>query len=376
MTQRERFIKVYQYAEADRVPMAPGHGRKSTLERWHREGLPVSVRSGADAALEACRQAGFEPELPVCRRGCRFDHRMMPQFPEKVLEVRANSQIVQDWKGNICEIGLEFDPSYLSQTLDFVTRSWIKCPVENRQDWAAMKKRYDPSAPGRLDAADGTLAGHDNFIGISMPGPFWQLREWCGFEGLCLLFYDDPALAGEMVQFWQEYIVDLLQRLFAVFVPDQVHISEDMAYKGHAMLSPQMVRRYLLPVWQRWGEVLRAAGVPVYAMDSDGYVGELVPLWIEAGIQVCDPIEVAAGNDIVAMRKTYGKHIAFNGGFDKREMARGGVHLEREMERLQPVIRGGGYICGCDHGVPADVPWAHYVHFCRLLGQANGWLQA
>lgn len=374
MTQRERFINVYNYAETDRIPMAPGNGRKSTLERWHREGLPAAVRNGAEAALEACRQAGFEPELPVCRRGCRFDHRMMPQFPEKVLEVRANSQIVQDWKGNICEIGLEFDPSYLSQTLDFVTRSWIKCPVENRQDWAAMKKRYDPSASGRLDPADGALAGHDNFVGISLPGPYWQLREWCGFEGLSLLFYDDPALVEEMIHYWQEFVVALLQRLFAVFVPDQVHISEDMAYKGHAMLSPEMARRHLLPVWRRWGEVLRAAGVPVYAMDSDGYVGELVPLWIEAGIQVCDPIEVAAGNDIVAMRQTYGQDIAFQGGFDKREMARGGVHLEREMERLLPVIRGGGYICGCDHGVPADVPWAHYVHFCRLLGRANGWL--
>ena len=41
-------------------------------------------------------------------------------------------------------------------------------------------------------------------------------------------------------------------------------------------------------------------------IDSDGYVGELVPLWIEAGVDACSPMEVAAGNDIVAFRKQYG----------------------------------------------------------------------
>lgn len=78
MTQRERYLNVYNFAEVDRIPMAPSHGRQSTLARWHREGLPESVQSGAEAALEACRQAGFEPEQPECRRGYHFDHRMMP----------------------------------------------------------------------------------------------------------------------------------------------------------------------------------------------------------------------------------------------------------------------------------------------------------
>ena len=46
---------------------------------------------------------------------------MIPQFEEKVLEVKENSQVVQDWKGNVCEIGLEFTPEYLRNAIDFVT---------------------------------------------------------------------------------------------------------------------------------------------------------------------------------------------------------------------------------------------------------------
>ena len=140
------------------------------------------------------------------------------------------------------------------------------------------------------------------------------------------------------------------------------------------MISPAMTRQYLLPVWRKWGEIIKAAKVPIYMIDSDGYIGELIPIWIEAGINVCCPIEVAAGNDIVAFRKQFGKNMAFTGGVDKRAMAKGGKVIEAEIERLMPVIKSGGYIPSCDHGVPPDVSWQDYVYYTKLLAKATGWL--
>jgi hypothetical protein len=92
---------------------------------------------------------------------------------------------------------------------------------------------------------------------------------------------------------------------------------------------------------------------------------------MEAGINFCDPIEVAAGNDIVAFRKEFGKKMAYRGGVDKRVMAAGGTVLEKEINRLRPVIDSGGYIPGCDHGVPSDVSWDNYVLTTKLLAQAT-----
>jgi uroporphyrinogen decarboxylase len=168
-------------------------------------------------------------------------------------------------------------------------------------------------------------------------------------------------------------VARVLGRVFATFVPDEVHLSEDMAFKGFSMISPAMVREHLLPVWTRWGKLVRAAGCPVYAMDSDGFVGELIPLWIEAGITVCDPLEVAAGNDIVELRSRFGRRMAFRGGVDKREMAKGGTAIDAEIARVRPVIDAGGYIPGCDHGVPADVSWPDFVRYVGLLAKATGW---
>jgi hypothetical protein len=135
-----------------------------------------------------------------------------------------------------------------------------------------------------------------------------------------------------------------------------------------------MTREFLLPVWERWGKIARQANVPLYTVDSDGFIGELIPIFIEAGFNCCDPIEVAAGNDIVAFRKRYGKSIAFRGGIDKRAIAKGGGVIEDELKRVTPVIQSGGYIPGCDHGVPADVSWTNFVYYTNLLAQATGWL--
>jgi uroporphyrinogen decarboxylase len=165
-----------------------------------------------------------------------------------------------------------------------------------------------------------------------------------------------------------------VRRTLAVFVPDEIGLSEDMAYKSFSMISPAMARRFLFPAWRKWGDIVRGAGVGVYSMDSDGFVGELIPLWIEAGINCCDPMEVAAGNDLPALRRRFGRSTAFKGGVDKRAMARGGQAIEGEIARLEPVIRDGGYIPSCDHGVPPDVSWPDFVRYTGLLARATGWL--
>jgi len=177
-----------------------------------------------------------------------------------------------------------------------------------------------------------------------------------------------------MIAFWENHVSTLLKKTFKYFTPDSVHISEDMAYKCFSMISPDMVRKFLLPTWKRWDEIILGVGVPLYDCDSDGFIGELIPLWIEAGINVCDPIEVAAGNDIAAFRKQFGKNMAYIGGVDKRAMAKGGTIIEQEIERLRPVIEDSSYIPSCDHGVPPDVSWPDYVHYVRCLAKTTGWL--
>ena len=145
--------------------------------------------------------------------------------------------------------------------------------------------------------------------------------------------------------------------------------------EGHRVyISPAMVEEFIKPAYDRWVPEFKAAGVPVVVMDSDGRLDELIPIWLESGFNVCYPIEVAAGCDINAYRSLYGKRLGFIGGVDKRAIARGGRIIEQELARIEPVIRDGGFVPGCDHGVPPDISWPGFVDYARVLARLTGWL--
>lgn len=374
MTPRERYIQVMKFGTVDRIPFMPGGPRESTLKRWYGEGLPKNE----PWMNVLCREIGIEPERTQQQVWHGVETKMMPVFEEKVLEHKDGHYIVQDWMGNITEISDEYDVTYIRSAKDFVTRKWHKFPVETRADFEAMKKRYNADEPKRYpaDFAERVkkMKNRDYVVSLHVSGPFWQLREWCGFEPLCMKFIEEPEFVHEMVEFWTEYVSRVLRRLLDAGVLDSLGINEDMAYKEKSMISPAMTREFLLPTWRRWVSEAKAAGVPLVDMDSDGKVDELIPIWIEAGIDVCDPIEVAAGNDINLYRKQFGKKIAFRQGVDKRCMAKGGKVIEAELARIAPIVRDGGFIPGCDHGVPHDISWKDFIHYSRCLAELTGWL--
>ncbi len=374
MTPRQRYIETLTFGRPDRIPFEPGFPRQSTLDAWRTQGLAAD----ADWRQQLCETLGMDASAFAESVSVDAAFRMIPQFEEKIIEHRDGHYVVQDWKGNICEISDRFDVSYLREPVDFVTRRWIKCPVEGRDDWERMKLRYDINSLGRFaeNFAEqcAKLGERDRVLGIGFPGPFWQMREWCGFEGLCFMMVESPDLVDEMAAFWTDFVAAMLDRILEHITPDVVGICEDMAYKAKAMISPDMTRRFCMPGYRRWCGRLHAAGAAIIDMDSDGCVEELIPLWIESGVNVCDPLEVAAHNDINEYRRRFGESMAYRQGVDKRAIAKGGGAIRDELKRLEPVVESGGFIPGCDHGVPADVSWPAFVDYAGLLAKMTGWL--
>jgi uroporphyrinogen decarboxylase len=371
---REQYLKALLFENPERIPLLPGEPRESTLRAWREQGLP----EGADYFQAMLAELGL-PSITQEFRTVAAPFKMIPTFEEKVLEHRDGHYLVQDWMGAITEISDTYDYTYIRSPKDFVTRKWHKFPVETRADWEGMKDRFQMDAPERfaLDVVEAAGAPESRpfVVSIDFNGPFWQLREWCGLVNLCLLFADQPEFVREMIDFWQEFVSRALARLFSVVPVDRVRISEDMAYKGYSMISPAMVRQFLLPSYRRWVSEIRATGCSLIDIDSDGYIADLIPLWIEAGINACEPLEVAAGNDVLAYRQRHGRRMAYLGGIDKRAIAAGGEALETEVRRVgPPLLEAGGFIPGCDHGVPPDISWPNYLTYSRLLAQLCGWL--
>jgi hypothetical protein len=375
MNERQRFLASLGFGAPDRYTLDPGGPRESTLAAWHEQGLP----DGVDWYEHTLDTLGIARPERRPRADLGVSWKMIPTFEEKVLEHRDGHYVVQDWMGAITEISDRYDYTYIRSAKDFVTRKWHRFPVQNRQDWENIQWRYDPRHPERFpedwEARCQALRERETPLAISFNGPFWQMREWCGFEGLCTMMIEDPEFVAEMADFWTRFVLRTLEPILECVVPDFVEFSEDMAYKAHSMISPAMVRRYLKPSYEAWVAALRAAGCPIISVDSDGYIADLIPVWLEVGINCTRPVEVAAHNDIVAYRRQYGRQLAYGYGIDKRCIARGGEDLRVEVLRVvPPLLKEGGFIPGCDHGIPPDISYPNMVEFVRLLAQLTGWL--
>jgi hypothetical protein len=379
VTERERFREALLFGKPDKVPLNPGGPRESTLAAWHQQGLPAEYGRGQwYGYLMGLLGIDWKPSEPRVDLGVTF--RMIPTFEEKVLEHRDGHYVVQDWMGAITEISDRYDYTYIRNAIDFVTRKWHRFPVQSLQDFEErMKWRFDARHPERFpqdfEERAKALKDRDYPITVAFNGPFWQLREWLGFENLCLFMAEDPGFIEYLAEFWTQFVMDTLEPILDRVEVDRVLISEDMAYKEHSMISPAMVRRFLVPAYQRWVPAIKQSGCPIVEVDSDGYIAELIPIWVEVGINCCSPIEVAAGNDIVAYRRQFGTSMAYEGGIDKRALAKGGEEMRAELMRVvPPLLEQGGFIPSCDHGVPPDISWPNFIEYTRLLAQLTGWL--
>jgi len=284
-----------------------------------------------------------------------------PPFESVVLEEDDRTQLVRDgsgivarrWKGGR-------DESSIPQFVDF--------PVKNRADWEAMKERFNPDDPIRkvseesIEAARKSAAEGWN-VSAWACGFYGQLRNWVGTENLSYLLIDDPELVHEMAQHWAELILSGLRQ-----VPEGVPIHrfgwwEDMAYRHGPLLSPRMFDEFCVPCYQAVMDEARKHGCTLASVDCDGNIHGLVPGWLKTGVNIMFPCEVAAGTDMFRMREEYGLEVRLQGGIDKVAVAAGRDAIDRELERIAPLLEQGGFVPHLDHLVPPDISLDDYMYY-------------
>jgi uroporphyrinogen decarboxylase len=108
-------------------------------------------------------------------------------------------------------------------------------------------------------------------------------------------------------------------------------------------------------------------------VDCDGNPHDIVANWLEEGVNTMFPLEIAAGVDPQAWRNEFGRELRLLGGIAKRPLVEGGQAIDRELERIRPLLEQGGYIPHLDHLVPPDIPYAHYCDYLdkkrKLIGK-------
>ena len=384
-TPRESFRKIMHYERSERMfnwnrPFGffgtdPGtQFWQNSIDRWHEEGLPAEINThtqvndffGADRSLRVILKT-----------------EVWPPSEKLVIEDDGEYETFYDGDGALVRQpkGADFETA-MPQHLAY--------PITNQADWVRFKEeKLDPDAPGRevfeINLDGQTLLesapGADNFeeareklnnscwpVEITVGSLFGKTRNWVGLTHLSYMLFDNEDLVAEIMAHLADLSLSVVSRfLEAMDAPvEYANWWEDMAFNNGPLISPRHIKKLIVPNYRRVNDYLHSKGIDIIGVDSDGRLDKLIPLWLEGGINFVYPNEVAAGNDVVALRKRFGREMRLIGGIDKRALAKGRDAIKEELDRRLPLVADGGYLPSVDHSVPPDISFNNYMTYLEL----------
>ena len=344
MTQRECFRRICRFEKPQRIPNYEMGFMPVTLARWRKEGLPEGTDLSRLFAFDHIEDMMFISFDPI------------PGMPNQthwqgVLSADGKRRIVRDAWGReteqVCEEGYALS-----------AHSMTKPGVSSRQEWEQIKGHFRADEPRRypdhwdVDNWQQKVArwkDRDHVLALRGPSMVGQIKEMMGFENYALMLYDDLPLLEEIMETQTRLAEQILPRAFREADFDCLHFWEDIAYRGGPILPPAIFEKIATPRYKRLADLFRGFGGEVVSVDSDGDIRQLIPGWLKGGVNHLWPLEPFAGMDVVALRKEYGQAFSMRGGIDKFCISHGKEAIDRELDRVFPIVQQGGYIPHLDH---------------------------
>jgi len=348
---RQRMIRTVRFEAADALPFRHAYGlMPGVLDDWHAEGLPRSVRTEDDVY----GYFGFPTRSLPLPIDVLFD----PPFETRVLREDADEVVAIDYMGRATRLLKR----YASLPLP------LGYPVADRATWEGYRRRlaYSPDRIGadlERIAAENLATGRLNVFGTM--GFYWFPRDLMGDEGLCVAYYEQPDLVEDILETWCGLIERALADALARVRLDAIHFGEDMAYRNASMIGPKLFDRFIRPYYERIRRIVHRHQVPIFGVDTDGSLAELASWFAACGVNLIGPCEVQAGNDVTALRRRFGRAMAYDGGLDKRVLTEGREAIDAMLDRTIPFIKGtgGGWCVSLDHRVIRGTPLADFQHY-------------
>lgn len=378
MNHRERVKSILHYETVDRVPVAHFGFWNETLEKWHHEGhlTEAESRTGQEGCLSINQKLGFDFNWfsTFFYHGSLFpgfERKVLEELPDgskKVLNAYGVVELEKTGTGSIpMEIAhtlsdrASWEEHYLPKlrfSAERIQQSWVMNPDAGT---------YKVFADGGLDVLKDR--GRAQHYGLYCGSLLGDIRNWLGVVNLSYLQADDEDLFLEIVQTVADLDLrntEYILKTGAQF--DFAHFWEDVCFKNGPLISPAVFDEVIGPHYKRITSLCNAYGIDIISVDCDGLIDALIPTWIENGVNTMFPIEVGTWNASLApWREKYGRELRGVGGMNKTVFARDRAAVDREIERLKPLINLGGYIPCPDHRIPPDAEWDNVRYYCDQM---------
>ena len=166
----------------------------------------------------------------------------------------------------------------------------------------------------------------------------------------------NPAKLKEICKNWEK--VSLTVEKYSLEAGHQIIATgDDIGQKDRTLVSPKLYKEFFFPALKARCDLAHKHGAVVW-MHSCGYQEEVIPYYLEAGLDGLQSLEVPAGNDLARIRATVRDKMCLIGGLDTSRVFSFGTPEEsdahvRDQIKAATMLDGEymntGYIPGGSH---------------------------
>ena len=182
---------------------------------------------------------------------------------------------------------------------------------EDAADW----KKKEKDIKETHEAGQGLSTG-----GLAHGHTFLRLSDIRGYPNLLYDMADEEPRLWKLIEMVEDFNYAIVERQIKLGV-EYMSYPEDLGMQVGPMLSPEHLRKYIKPSYQRLMKPARDAGNIVH-MHSDGDIRDLVDDLIDGGVQVVNLQDLVNGIDWI------------------REKLAGKVCIDLDVDRQHVTVRG------------------------------------
>jgi len=196
-------------------------------------------------------------------------------------------------------------------------------------------------------------------------GGILESAAWLrGYENFYMDLIRDPALTETTLDATLRFHLDFwgaaLEEVGGLL--DVAIEYDDLGWQSGLLVSKEMYRRYVKPRHTELFSFIKTHSRAAVFLHSCGAVYDLIPDFIESGVDILNPVQVRAAGmgDTQALKEEFGDQLVFwGGGVDTQAILPRATPAEVKDEvkrRIEDLAPGGGFVFSAVHNIQPDVP--------------------
>lgn len=248
---------------------------------------------------------------------------------------------------------------------------------ESLEYWKRNVDKLSASGKGIIASLGGTALGDIALVpGMNLKHPKgirdvaeWYMSTVMRLDYVHSIFEKETETAIEnFTKIYQQ----IGNKIDAVFI-----CGTDFGTQTSTFCSPEQFRELYLPYYKKVNDWVHQHTEWKCFKHSCGAVESFMPLFIEAGFDIINPVQInATGMDPRHLKNTYGKDLVFwGGGVDTQKMLSFGTPAEvkkQVLENCEIFAKDGGFVFNTVHNVQANVPIENIVAMLDAIREFNG----